>query len=155
MRPSLKNNMTSNLITISKHATAAEAHKVMMNHWVRHLPVTDDSGDYIVGMLSDRDVLRSPHTGNLIFELMSSPVRTFDVETPVKAVVSAMIDEKISAFIVTENDEVKGIVTSEDMLLLLSKILTESEGSRKWILSDFLVNPVFQRSVDMVAQAGI
>lgn len=154
MKAALRNNMTHNLVTINKHATAEEAYKLMITSWIRHLPVVDDSGEYIVGMLSDRDLLRSPHPKTPIYELMSSPVKTFDVETPVKTVVQAMIDGKLSAFIITGKEEIVGIVTSEDMLILLSKAL-EEEHSPKWILSEFLVNPIFQRTVNMASQAGI
>lgn len=154
MKATLKNTLTHKLITLGKNVTAEEAYKTMMVNWIRHLPVVDESGEYIVGILSDRDLLRSPHPNTPIYELMSQPVKTFDVETPVNEVVKAMIDEKKSAFIITGKDEIAGIVTSEDMLVLLSKILDEGE-SPKWILSEFLVNPLFQRTVNMASQAGI
>lgn len=154
MKAALRNNMTHKLITVGKLVTAGEAYKLMVSSSIRHLPVVDEAGEYIVGMLSDRDLLRSPHSTTPIYELMSAPVRTFDVETPVKKVVQAMIDEKLSAFIVTGKDEIAGIVTSEDMLILLSKVL-EEEQSPKWILSEFLVNPIFQRTINMASQAGI
>lgn len=154
MKPELKNNMTHSLVTISKYATASEAYKVMTAEWIRHLPVKDDSQDYIIGILSDRDLLRSPHPTTPVLELMSAPVRSYDISTPVRTVVSSMIEEKLSAFLITNKDEVVGIVTSEDMLLLLSQLLKE-DPSAKWILSEFLVNPVLQRSIDLAAQAGI
>lgn len=154
MKVSLKNNMTENLILIEKHVTASEAYKIMSEHFIRHLPVVDETGEYIVGILSDRDLLRSPHPQTLVQDLMSSPVKTFDVETPVLTVVNAMVDEKKSAFIITGEDKIMGIVTSEDMLMLLSKILSE-DTSAKWVLSEFLVNPLFQKTVNMAAQAGI
>jgi CBS domain-containing protein len=154
MKTNLRNNMTRNLVTINKHAHAGDAYKIMSAHMIRHLPVVDDTGEFIVGMLSDRDLLRSPHPVTPVYELMSSPVRTFDVETPLRLVVQAMIDEKISAFIITGKEDIMGIVTTEDMLILLSKIL-QDEDSSKWVLNEFLVNPVFQRAVNMTTQAGI
>lgn len=154
MKVNLRNNMSQKLITINHSATAGEAYKIMTANWIRHLPVVDESGDYIIGMLSDRDLLRTPNPSTPVKELMSFPVKTFDVETPVQRVVKAMINEKLSAFIITRQDQIAGIVTSEDMLILLSKILDEEE-SAKWVLSEFLVNPVFQRTVNMASQAGI
>ncbi|MDG0816324.1 CBS domain-containing protein [Bdellovibrio svalbardensis] len=154
MKPELKNNMTHSLITISKNATAAEAYSVMNSEWIRHLPVIEDTTDYIVGIISDRDLLKAPHSTTPIYSLMSSPVRCFDISTPVRTVVKSMIDNKLSAFLITDKSEVAGIVTSEDMLLLLSQLLKD-DHSAKWILSEFLVNPVLQRSIDLAAQAGI
>lgn len=154
MKAALKNNMTRRLVTLNKHVHANEAYKVMSEGSIRHLPVTDDTGEYIVGMLSDRDLLRSPHPTTPIFELMSTPVRTFDIDTPIRSVLNAMIEEKISAFIITGKEGIEGIVTTEDMLILLAQML-EDEESPKWILGEFLVNPVFQGTVNMASQAGI
>jgi CBS domain-containing protein len=154
MKVALKNNISRRLITLNKHALANEAYKLMNERVIRHLPVTDDTGEYIVGMLSDRDLLRSPHPTTPIYELMSTPVRTFDVDTSVREVLNAMIEEKKSAFIVTGKEGIEGIVTIEDMLILLRQVLQDEE-SPKWILSEFLVNPVFQQTVNMVSQAGI
>lgn len=51
MKARLKDNMTRALVTIKKNAKTSDAHKLMLNNWIRHLPVVDDSGEYIVGML--------------------------------------------------------------------------------------------------------
>lgn len=154
MKAALKNNITRKLVTLNKHVHAKEAYNLMTERAIRHLPVTDDTGEYIVGMLSDRDLLRSPHPTTPIYELMSTPVRTFDVDTSIRHVLNAMIEEKISAFIITGKEGVEGIVTTEDMLILLAQVLEDDE-SPKWILSEFLVNPIFQRTVNMASQAGI
>lgn len=154
MKAKLKDNMTRDLVTIKRTAKASDAYKVMMNNWFRHLPVTDETGEFVVGMLSDRDLLRSPDHSRLVQDLMTSPVRTFDIETPMKKVVTAMIDEKLSAFMIMKNDEIAGIVTTEDMLLLLSQYLNEDENTRA-ILGEFLVNPAFQSTMNSLSQAGI
>jgi len=154
MKVNLRNHMSQKLISINHSATAAEAYKHMTSNSIRHLPVVDEAGEYIVGMLSDRDLLRAPGARTPVKELMSYPVKTFDVETPLQRVVKTMIKEKLFAFIVTRQDQIEGIVTSEDMLVLLSQILDEEE-SAKWFLSEFLVNPIFQQTLNMTSQAGI
>lgn len=154
MKALLKDHITRHLVTIDKNATAEDAYKLMTNNWVRHLPVLDSENDLIVGMLSDRDLMRAPTNKKPVYELMSSPVRTFEITTPVKKVVQTMIEDKLSAFLITRNEDVVGIVTTEDMLLLLAQFLTEEESS-KWILGEFLVNPALQSGVNMVSQAGI
>lgn len=154
MKALLKDHITRHLVTIDKNATAEDAYKLMTNNWVRHLPVLDSENDLIVGMLSDRDLMRAPTNKKPVYELMSSPVRTFEITTPVKKVVQTMIEDKLSAFLITRNEDVVGIVTTEDMLLLLAQFLTEEESS-KWVLGEFLVNPALQSGVNMVSQAGI
>jgi predicted transcriptional regulator len=126
----------------------------MKNNWIRHLPVTDLNGEYVVGMISDRDLLRAKNEEQKIKDLMSSPVKTYDIETPVKTIVHAMIESKVSAFLITKEEEIIGIVTTEDMLLLLSQTLTEANKT-ELILSQYLANPVVQGSINLLNQAGI
>ncbi|MGZ3773517.1 MAG: CBS domain-containing protein [Pseudobdellovibrionaceae bacterium] len=151
----LKDHMTRELITIGRTSTLAEAHRVMTNHWIRHLPVVDDAEEYIIGMLSERDLFSASTTPNIPVEkIMSKPLRTFSVDTSVKTVVEAMIDEKISAFLITKEDEIVGIVTSDDLLVLLDQML-KMEEPQKWDLSDLLANPTLQRTAYIIGQSGI
>ena len=56
----LKEVMTTNLKTIEKGATFAEAKNVMKSHNIRHLPVTDKQG-HLIGLLSLRTILDEVH----------------------------------------------------------------------------------------------
>lgn len=154
MKMALKDHMTRKLVTINQDATAAEAYRLMSNFWIRHLPVMNATEDYVVGMISERDLLRSPSPETPVAKLMSSPVRTFNVDTPIRSVVDAMIEEKISAYLITKDDDIVGIVTSEDMLVLLDQLLKRDETTT-WNLSEILVNPALQRAAYLVGQAGI
>lgn len=156
MKIALKDHMTRKLITVGKNESAAEALRLMTNYWIRHLPVLDEEQDYIVGMISERDLLRSPHPETPVAKLMSTPLKTFPVDAPMKAVVDAMIEEKVSAFLITKDDEVVGIVTSEDMLVLLDQILKKDESAdAPWVLGDLFANPLLQRTAYLVGQAGV
>ena len=154
MKMALKDHMTKKLITVSLDAPASEARRLMSNFWIRHLPVMDENDEYIVGMLSDRDLLAASSTETPVSKMMSSPVKTFDINTPIKAVVAAMLEEKISAFLITKDDDVVGIVTSEDMLVLLNEILGKDEASR-WSILELFTSPAVQRTAYSVSQAGI
>lgn len=155
MKMALKDHMTKKLITINHDAPASEALRLMSNFWVRHLPVMDENDEYIVGMLSERDLLSAPNTDTPVSKLMSKPIKTFDINTPIKAIVSAMIEEKLSAFLITKHEDVVGIVTSEDMLILLKEILGEDQTSTGWSLLQLFSSPAWQRTVYGVSQAGI
>ncbi|WP_347358073.1 CBS domain-containing protein [Bdellovibrio sp.] len=156
MKIALKDHMTRKLITVNKDAPAAEALRLMNNYWIRHLPVLDAEEDYIIGMLSERDLLRSPSSDTPVSKLMTSPIKTFSIEAPMKSVVDAMIEEKVSAFLITKEDEVVGIVTSEDMLILLDQMLKKDESSEApWVLGDLFANPLLQRTAYLVGQAGV
>ena len=151
----LKDHMTRKLVTIHSNESSAEALRLMKNFWIRHLPVLDEEENYIIGMLSERDILSPSAKDTPVKAIMSTPIRTFDIETPLKNVVESMIEEKISAYLITKNDEVVGIITSEDMLLFLDQILTEKDENPSWVLGDLLSSPTLQKAAYLVGQAGV
>lgn len=154
MKLVLKNHISRKLITVPTTATAAEAQRLMANYWIRHLPVMNEEDDYIIGMLSDRDLMRASSPEVTVDKIMTSPIKTFDIETPIDDVVEAMIEEKVSAFLITKEEEVVGIVTTEDMLVVLHQVL-KKDDTTTWNLSEILVNPALQRAAYLVGQAGI
>lgn len=155
MKLTLKDHMSRKLMVISGSSTVSDGLQMMRNFWIRHLPVIDENNEFIIGIVSERDLLASTNTGKEISSIMSTPVRIFDVGTPLDSVVHAMIEEKVSAYLITDNDEVVGIVTTEDMLSLLESLLTEKDSERPRTLLDFLMSPVVQKTVRMVSDAGI
>lgn len=154
MKLVLKNHISRKLITVPTTATAAEAQRLMANYWIRHLPVMNEEDDYIIGMLSDRDLMRASSPEVTVDKIMTSPIKTFDIETPIDDVVEAMIEEKVSVFLITKEEEVVGIVTTEDMLVVLHQVL-KKDDTTTWNLSEILVNPALQRAAYLVGQAGI
>jgi CBS domain-containing protein len=52
----LKEVMTTNLRTIRKNASFAEAKRIMNTYHIRHLPVVDEQ-EHVVGLLSLRQIL--------------------------------------------------------------------------------------------------
>ena len=154
MRLSLKDHMSRKLLVISESDTVENALHMMRNNWIRHLPVLDHNNEAVIGMVSERDLLASMKTQIPVRAVMSTPVKIFDVGTPLDSVVHAMISEKISAYLITDNEEVIGIVTSEDMLVLLEELLT-NDDSKPTTVMDLLMNPVLQRTMNMMSQAGI
>lgn len=155
MKMALKDHMTRKIVTVGKGASTAEASRLMSNYWIRHLPVMDVDEEYIIGMLSERDLLRSPSSETPVEKLMSTPIKTFEIDAPLRSVVDAMIEEKVSAYLITKDEEVVGIVTSEDMLVLLDQLLKRDDTTIGWNLSEILANPALQRAAYLVGQAGI
>ena len=134
--PNLRENMTPAPATIAWDASM-EAAKIKMEALrVRHLPVTDYDRT-VIGILSDRDIKRAldPQRaefvqGALVRDFMSWPVITARETEPLRTIVKAMVNEKISAVLVTgPNDQLQGIITSEDLLRLLLSYLPEKEAA--------------------------
>jgi acetoin utilization protein AcuB len=154
MKIELKNQMSRKLLTIKASATVKEAYHIMSNEWIRHLPVVTDDEESVIGIVSDRDLLCAKNETALVKSVMSPHVKSCDVSSPIKKIVHGMIDNKISSYLITEKGIVKGIVTSEDMLILLSQLLTKEEEN-ELIVQKWLSSPVTQNAINMLSQAGI
>lgn len=137
MKAQLKNQISRRLLTVKADTSVAEAYHIMTNEWIRHLPVVSKDSETVIGIVSDRDLLSAESDQSSVKSVMSSNVRFCDVSTPIKTIVHSMIDNKISSYLITQNGAVHGIVTTEDMLILLSQLLTKEEESemlaKKWI----------------------
>lgn len=58
---------------------------------------------------------------------MSKNLKKVDVKSDLKDVVQSIIDLKISALLVTQHSKVIGIMTTEDLMHLLLKLLNQNE----------------------------
>jgi CBS domain-containing protein len=124
--------MTPDPLTLSLDATVLQALRMMEQVVVRHLPVC--SGDRVVGMVSDRD-LRATELGEWagessaadvhaylsrpISELMSTDVVTISPDAPVREAVGRLIEHRISALPVVENEVLVGMLSTVDILRTL------------------------------------
>ena len=125
MENKLKKIFSKNLVTISNEDTIRDADHIMKSRHIRHLPVIDRDG-FLVGMISKSDYMALVHldldlNGFKVAQLMSSPVKTFSVNAPVKTVAQLFVSEKINSGLVMDNNEIVGIVTSQDLLSLLAE----------------------------------
>lgn len=55
--------MTKNVITIGPKASIGEAGRLMLEHRITSLPVLDDAGGKLVGIVSEGDFLRRSEIG--------------------------------------------------------------------------------------------
>jgi CBS domain-containing protein len=138
---SITERMSKDVITVGWSTPIQEAADIMEDNQIRHVGVTDDSG-MIVGILSDRDIKRAmdPKTSVIaanseVNEYMSWPVITVPHTMSIQEVAQGMIDEKISAFLVAENDEIVGIITTEDLLKVLVNLLSPPDKIKKFSYS--------------------
>jgi acetoin utilization protein AcuB len=130
--------MTENVTTIGESTTIGEALQVMEEQDIRHLPVV--RGEEVIGMLSDRDLralgislvtdvegmdrLQARFRGK-VTDLMTANVITVDPETDVQEIVDVMLEEKISAVPVVDEDtgRLAGIVSYVDVLRAVRNII--------------------------------
>lgn len=158
---SLKQNMTKSLVSVRWDYPMEEAGRLMHEKNIRHLPVVDQAGN-LTGMLSDRDVKRAMdpkfpgfNKGTVVGDFMNWPVVSVEQTTPLAKAVKMMMEEKISALLVTRGGTVAGIITSEDMLRVLYDLLLHEGKDGKLAILDFTYEPVYREMMRTASSVGI
>jgi acetoin utilization protein AcuB len=136
--------MHTKLVTVTPETTLPEALRLTGQRGIRHLPVLD--GDRLVGILSDRDLKRamaSPATSLEAHELnylldrlrveefMTRKVITIGPMFPIEAAASRMVQDKIGALPVTDDERLVGLVTETDVLGVFVRALGAGEPSSR------------------------
>jgi len=128
LMPTVKRYMSRQPWTISPAAKMSEAHRVMRQHHIRHLPVIADGK--LVGIVSERDLhLIETLPGSdpedvTVDEAMIADVYSVSPDEEVDKVIEKMADNKLgSALVVTRNGKVEGIFTTIDALQCFADVL--------------------------------
>lgn len=115
--------MKTNLRTIGDDDELALARCEMTDDEIRHLVVVDARGR-VVGMLSDRDLLRARDSRTKVSEVMSRDVTTVTTTTPAAVAAERMLRDKHDALpILDEAGRLVGVLTSTDLLDLAYRTL--------------------------------
>lgn len=130
--PLLITAMTPFPHSVERSAPLEEARKLMDEHQVRHLPVTDEHE--LVGIVTDRDLrsaLAVPRgkrvVSNLtVDDIFVNEVYCVDVETPLEDVLSTMADRHIGSAIVTRKGRLAGVFTASDACRTFAEFLGEN-----------------------------
>lgn len=169
MKYSVDKFMASPMVTVKFDDLLEKAYDKLSQNRIRHLPVVDDFGS-IVGIISDRDfqraMLRDKYDNNLttitefpssakVGSFMSWPVKTVDARDSLADVCDIMVNQKISALLVSEESRLVGIITHEDLLRVLSKILTEQKGGISQKVEQWAYNSPIGKVANLLSEAGI
>ncbi|MCS6784838.1 MAG: CBS domain-containing protein [Candidatus Caldarchaeum sp.] len=110
------------LITVDGNASVTEAAKIMADHRISGVVVTERGEPK--GLITERDLVtkvlaagRNPDKTKA-GEVMSSPLITVDIESTLLEAVDLMNRKKVRRLIVTENDVVVGLFTIRDVISL-------------------------------------
>lgn len=122
--------MTKKAVCIHPDDHLHHAFGIMRRTGFRHLPVVDTSGD-LVGILSDRDILRCGLVRNeelvignhTVANVMTRGVHTCQAGDRLGDIAEIMVRQRIDALPVTDAaGHVLGIITSTDILLYVRRI---------------------------------
>ena len=128
--------MTSDPTTLKRNDRLTLADDIMRLGRIRHLPVVDDDGQLLVGIVSQRDLFRDAlalalgygrHAQRQLLdtlsvkEVMTSDVLTTHPDTSLVEAARVMTERKIGCLPVVENGRLVGILTEGDFVALMAR----------------------------------
>lgn len=129
--------MSSRLISISEDRDVEMAESLMKINKIRHLPVVNFK-DELSGIISAKDIAQVKDKKKPVKSVMTAQVRIVKKTDSVKSVIELMLRYKISSALVTNEEDIVGIVTTDDLLNLLSKVIDDNENIEKMdVVSSF------------------
>jgi acetoin utilization protein AcuB len=134
--------MTGTPVTLPPETSCGDALKVMRRHRIRRVPVMQ--GDQIVGIVSERDLLRVlPGTvdetcsdaggaslDKPIGQIMKKEIRTLQPNDYLDTAARMMLQHKIGGIPVVEQGRLRGIITESDIFKAIWKTLSLDRGTR-------------------------
>lgn len=134
MEPTIERYMTEVPYTVGQRQSLADAHRLMNEHGIRHLPVLEDGK--LVGIVSQRDLhfIETLQDVNpkevMVSEAMTAEVFTVTRRSTVRKAAAEMAEHKHGSAVVVDKDRVVGIFTSVDALRALFALLEEERRER-------------------------
>lgn len=131
MSPLIERFMTRTVHTIGASSSLSEAHRMMNEHAIRHLPVLE--AGRLVGMVTQRDLhlietLQGVQPQEVtVEEAMSQDVYAVAPDTPLQEVARTMAAHKYGSAVVLKEGRVQGIFTTVDALAALEQVLGGTE----------------------------
>jgi acetoin utilization protein AcuB len=129
--PAVSRFMTSSPWTIERTATLADAHELMSDHKIRHLPVVDNGE--LCGIISERDLLfyetRSEARPDAVPVELVMTEQPFIVtsDTPLDDVAEIMGTHKYGSVVVLGREGIEGIFTATDACEAFAQVLRDVE----------------------------
>ena len=126
--PQIKSVMTPFPYSIRIDHSLVQAAKLMKEHNIHHLPVTD--GRKLVGVITEQDI-NSHQAQNRdadhssVSEVYVSDVYIVDLDTALDNVLMKMADNHIESVLVTKKDQLAGLFTQTDACKCFGKYLRE------------------------------
>lgn len=126
--------MSTAVITMKETDTMSGVDLEMKFAEIRHVPVVDGR-NHVIGVLSDRDVLRALLKAEgkplLIGAVMTRHVRTVRPATPAHQAAATMVEQRFGCLPVVDDDEhLVGIITETDFLIIAEQALSGHDVSR-------------------------
>ena len=112
--------MVSPVTCALEDASMKEVMDQLVAYHFHGLPIVDDSKN-IVGMVTDKDVMRAVYqgkepSGTLVKNIMSTSIITAEPESTVYSLVKCMVENEITRVPICKDKQVLGIVCQSDII---------------------------------------
>jgi len=149
--------MSDSIITAERFTTIHDAQRIMRNHQIRSLPVTNNGE--IIGMITLRDLCRADASNlqkndwddyriisrKTVSEIMTKNVLTIQEETNIAKAAQIMQENKVSSLpVLNKTKNFVGIVTTTDVLSFLIDSLSNNHGN-------FIVEQYMSRDLILIS----
>jgi CBS domain-containing membrane protein len=128
--------MTSEVTTLKRNEKLTLADDVMNLGRIRHLPVLDDDGEEVIGMVSQRDLFRGAlaqaigygqHARRklldtlVVKDMMKTDLTTTTPDTPIAQAARVLMERKIGCLPVIKDRRLVGILTEGDFVAWVAR----------------------------------
>jgi CBS domain-containing protein len=112
--------MSTSVRTIHRDITVCDLEEIFVTHKISGGPVIDNSGN-LVGFVSKSDITRFDSTGEdpnytQVIEIASPLVIIIPPETTIEEAAQTMLEKHVHHLVVTQGDELLGILSSLDFV---------------------------------------
>jgi len=129
--PSLASVMTPFPYSIALDAKLDDAEKLMQEHGIHHLPVTEEHD--VVGIITQRDIVaalarrkaRGRSTKLAVSDIYVPEVYTVDMNEPLRNVLLEMAERHIGSAVVMRHGKLAGVFTSVDACRCFAEFIDE------------------------------
>ena len=127
----VKSAMTRKIITLDKGLSIKSAIKLMVKKNIGSVVVTADSSSNPVGILTERDILKSIAYKRIrpeitkIEEIMSTPILSVGADATLGDAAQLMIKKNIRRLLVKEDNKYVGIISQRDLQKLMADTIRD------------------------------
>lgn len=121
--------MSTDLVTCDIDESLQTVTGIMLTHNIGSVIISEDGTP--AGIVTESDILQTAHaTGNSLtaipcYQAMSSPLITIQPDRTLRRATQQMHDESVKKLVVADGTEVRGIITSQDIVTAYPDLKSE------------------------------